>query len=90
MAKISTIVSLFLKKSILKIRSKECWSTAGFLTYLLDKLHEDLNRITKKPYIEMKNKQDFENDDIASLRYWKCYKKMNWIRRSIQVNVKGL
>ena len=46
-----------------------------FLIYLLDKLHEDLNRITKKPYIEMKNKQDFENDEIASLRYWKCYKK---------------
>ena len=46
-----------------------------FLIYFLDKLHEDLNRISKKPYIEMRNKEDFETDEIASLRWWKCYKK---------------
>ena len=45
-----------------------------FLTILIDKLHEDLNRISKKPYFEMKNKRNDESDKEASNRWWKLYK----------------
>ena len=46
-----------------------------FLTYILDKLHEDLNQITKKPYIEMKEKEENETDEKASKRWWNCYRQ---------------
>ena len=32
--------------------------SSELLTFLLDGLHEDLNRIKKKPYIEMKDSDD--------------------------------
>ena len=46
-----------------------------FLSVLLDQLHEDLNRITEKPYIELLEKQSDENDLIASKRWWDLHKK---------------
>ena len=46
-----------------------------FLSVLLDQLHEDLNRITDKPYIELLEKQPNEDDLIASKRWWDLHKK---------------
>ena len=46
-----------------------------FLSVLLDQLHEDLNRITDKPYIELLEKQNNEDDLIASKRWWDLHKK---------------
>ena len=46
-----------------------------FLIFLLDKLHEDLNRISTKTYKEIKEKKDSEDDDQAALRWWKCHLK---------------
>ena len=46
-----------------------------FLSVLLEQLHEDLNRITEKPYIELLEKQQNENDLIASKRWWDLHKK---------------
>lgn len=40
------------------------------LTYLLDSLHEDMNRNATKPYIEMKEKEENESDIEASKRWW--------------------
>jgi ubiquitin C-terminal hydrolase len=40
------------------------------LTYLLDSLHEDMNRNHTKPYIEMKEKTSEETDLEASKRWW--------------------
>lgn len=40
------------------------------LTFMLDALHEDLNRIKKKPYVEMKERLSNENDEDASKRWW--------------------
>lgn len=40
------------------------------LTYLLDSLHEDMNRNLTKPYIEMKEKEENESDIDASKRWW--------------------
>ena len=46
-----------------------------FLSVLLDQLHEDLNRITEKPYLELLEKQNNENDLIASKRWWDLHKQ---------------
>ena len=41
------------------------------LVFLLDKIHEDLNRNMEKIYIELLEKQENENDIEASNRWWK-------------------
>ena len=46
-----------------------------FLSVLLDQLHEDLNRISNKPYVELLEKQPDEDDIIASKRWWDLHKK---------------
>ena len=46
------------------------------LTFLLDGLHEDLNRIKKKPYIELKDSEDRPDEEVAS-EAWEIYKKRN-------------
>ena len=46
------------------------------LTFLLDGLHEDLNRIKKKPYIEMKDAGNRPDEEIAA-EAWDIYKKRN-------------
>ena len=41
-----------------------------FLIYLLDKIHEDLNTITVKPYIEMEGKKPEQTDEEVSKIWW--------------------
>ena len=41
-----------------------------FLIYLLDKIHEDLNTITVKPYIEMEEKKKDQTDEEVSKIWW--------------------
>ena len=41
------------------------------LTFMLDALHEDLNRVRLKPYIEMSEKSEKETEIEASTRWWK-------------------
>jgi ubiquitin C-terminal hydrolase len=41
------------------------------LAFMLDTLHEDLNRVKDKPYIELSEKHDAEGDVLASARWWK-------------------
>jgi len=47
------------------------------LIYLLEKLHEDLNRnkSVEKVYIELNEKQDNESDIEASNRWWETHQK---------------
>lgn len=42
-------------------------------TYLLDALHEDTNRVTKKPYIEIPEQAEDESDEIAANKAWKLH-----------------
>jgi ubiquitin carboxyl-terminal hydrolase 4/11/15 len=42
-------------------------------TYLLDALHEDTNRVTKKPYIEKAEKGEDEPDDVAADKAWRLH-----------------
>ena len=46
-----------------------------FLSLLLEQLHEDLNRISNKPYVELSEKQPNEDDIVASKRWWDLHKK---------------
>ena len=45
------------------------------LIYLLEKLHEDLNRNVEKEYIQLNEKGDNESDIMASNRWWEAYLK---------------
>lgn len=47
------------------------------MAFLLDGLHEDLNRIRDKPYIEIKNDIERRPDDIVAEESWSNYKKRN-------------
>ena len=48
-----------------------------FLAYLLDGLHEDLNRIRKAPYVEMPDVTDGHNMAIAGAEAWDAHKRRN-------------
>lgn len=47
-----------------------------FLNYFLDKLHEDLNRVRTKPYVE-DLESDGRPDEIISRISWENYQKRN-------------
>ena len=44
-----------------------------FLIYLLDRIHEDLNSVSKKSYLEIEEKDHNESDEDASKRWWEMY-----------------
>ena len=70
-------------RDFIKVFQKEKSQFAGyrqqdsqeFISILLDQLHEDLNRISNKPYIELLEKQPNEDDITASKRWWDLHKK---------------
>lgn len=47
------------------------------MAFLLDGLHEDLNRIRNKPYIETKNDIERRPDEVVAEESWENYKKRN-------------
>lgn len=47
------------------------------MAFLLDGLHEDLNRIRNKPYIELKNDIESRPDEVVADESWSNYKKRN-------------
>ena len=47
------------------------------MTFLIDGIHEDLNRITNKPYREINEKQPNETDDEAAFRFWELHRQRN-------------
>lgn len=44
------------------------------LSFLLETLHEDLNDVTKKPYIEYKDSDD-RSDSEVSAEFWSGFRK---------------
>ena len=48
-----------------------------FMSIFLDYLNEDLNKVTKKEYIELKEKQKDETDEQCAKRFWDCNLKRN-------------
>ena len=48
-----------------------------FLAYLLDGLHEDLNRIRKAPYVAMPDVTDGQNMAVAGARAWDAHRRRN-------------
>jgi len=47
--------------------------TQEFVTYLLDALHEDTNRVSKKPYIEKPEQGEDESDQEAADKAWELH-----------------
>ncbi|GAB2272615.1 hypothetical protein Dimus_007437 [Dionaea muscipula] len=47
-----------------------------FLAFLLDGLHEDLNRVKSKPYIEARDTDDRDDNEVAD-EYWQNYLARN-------------
>lgn len=43
------------------------------LSFLLETLHEDVNQITKKPYVEYTDGES-RPDEIVSQEYWNLFK----------------
>jgi len=41
------------------------------LTFMIDNLHEDLNRVKSKPYSELNERNENETEEEASIRWWK-------------------
>lgn len=50
--------------------------SAELLTFTLDALHEDLNRIHKKPYVEYEDAGD-RPDEVVSEEYWQNFLMRN-------------
>ncbi len=46
------------------------------MAYLLDGIHEDLNRVTKKPYVETKESEGGD-DDLIAKESWENHLKRN-------------
>lgn len=46
------------------------------ITYLLDGLHEDLNRIKKKPYVQQED-HNGRPDKVVAAEAWENYRKRN-------------
>ncbi|GKZ01012.1 hypothetical protein MPSEU_001052700 [Mayamaea pseudoterrestris] len=72
---------LALRRSVAKFDARFAGSqqqdAQEFLAYLLDGLHEDLNRVKKAPYVEMPDVTDKDDVDIAGARAWAMHKKRN-------------
>lgn len=47
--------------------------SAELLSFVLDGLHEDLNRVTKKPYYEMPNLKKSTSEEISAKLSWKYH-----------------
>lgn len=47
------------------------------LNYLLDLIHEDLNRVKKKPYVEMPDHDGTRPDDEMSKLFWQAFLARN-------------
>ncbi|CDW85002.1 ubiquitin carboxyl-terminal hydrolase family [Stylonychia lemnae] len=47
-----------------------------FLNFLLDTLHEDLNRVQKKPYVELKD-SDNRSDAVVATEHWEGHLQRN-------------
>ena len=70
---IDFIRTFFTKNKSLNLRNQQ--DAQEFLSLLLDSLHEDLNRITNKPYVLLEEQKETESDLEASKRFWDLYKK---------------
>ena len=46
------------------------------LSYLLDLIHEDLNRVKKKPYVEMPDNPDIPDEELSKM-FWKGFLARN-------------
>ena len=73
---LQTATAQTLKKIALGSESMLDADRQELLAFLLDGLHEDLNRIRQKPYVEMTDSDGKADHDVAT-EAWENYKKRN-------------
>jgi ubiquitin carboxyl-terminal hydrolase 4/11/15 len=64
----------FIGKILNQFNSSKQQDSHEFLSLFLDNLHEDINRITNKPYLELEERKEGESDKEASERWWKIHR----------------
>ena len=57
-----------------QFKSSKQQDSHEFISLFLENLHEDINRITNKPYLELEEKKNGESDEEASERWWKYHR----------------
>ena len=62
-----------LGKHAVQFQSYDQHDSQEFLSYLLDMLHEDLNRVKKKPYIEEADDEGRPDEEVAE-ESWDTYR----------------
>ena len=62
------------KKEMKLLSNHQQQDAHEFLSLFLDLLHEDINRINNRKYMELKERLPNENDEKASKRWWNIYK----------------
>ena len=72
-SKLKSIIS----KHIKTFKGDEQQDVHEFITFFLDYLSEDLNKVKKKTYIEIEEQKKDENDIDCSLRFWDLHIKRN-------------
>ena len=68
-------IDIFAIKKNLKSFEKN--DASEFLIFLLDSLHNDLNRVNNKEYIKLSEKLENETESQAALRWWKNHLRKN-------------
>ena len=75
------VTPLALKRSVARFAPRfagqQQHDAQEFLAYLMDGLHEDLNRIQKAPYVELPTVTEKDNMEIAGARAWDTHRKRN-------------
>ena len=64
----------FIGKILNQFNSSKQQDSHEFLSLFLDNLHEDINRVTNKPYLELEQRAKGESDEEASERWWKIHR----------------
>ena len=72
----SNLLKILIKK-LQYIKEDEEQDAHEYMTYFLDYLNEDLNKIKNKPYQEIEEQKNNEIDIDCSIRFWELHIKRN-------------
>ena len=64
--------SFFIRTKL--FNNQEQQDAHDFLISFLENLHDELNRVTNKPYIELEEQKEGESDEVTSGKWWDYYK----------------
>jgi len=65
-----------IERNVTQFKGHEQHDSQEFILYMLDGLHEDLNRITDKPYMKIKTEINIPDEELSN-KLWKHYLARN-------------